>query len=143
MITRKLFPLKRSLATISSNQVKNRFESALYNKIKETYNVSSQELEPIWPKIVSGKYMPLKFTCDADKSICQQKSDAERKVFKPISKHSYEQGVVLVKCPCKKLHLIADNLGWFDDKSINIEDILEEKKQHITKVNLDVDLQIA
>ena len=30
-------------------------------------------------------------------------------------------GVVLVRCACDKLHLIADNLGWFDDKRTNIE----------------------
>jgi len=35
--------------------------------------------------------------------------------------------VVLIRCEgCDNLHLIADNLGWFRDERVNIEDILRE-----------------
>lgn len=31
-------------------------------------------------------------------------------------KNAYHKGVVLIKCDnCNKVHLVADNLGWFDD----------------------------
>ena len=35
---------------------------------------------------------------------------------------------------CKSNHLIADHLGWFDDDSVSIEDIMKEKGQEITKI---------
>ena len=53
-----------------------------------------------------------------------------------MSRGAYEEGVVLVRCPgCKNQHLIADNLGWFDDERVNIEDIMREKGEEIKKIN--------
>lgn len=38
------------------------------------------------------------------------------KAVKRFTYHSYTKGVVLLRCDtCKSLHLVADNLGWFDD----------------------------
>jgi len=49
--------------------------------------------------------------------------------------HSYEKGVVLIRCPgCRNLHLIADNLGWFDDARVNIVDIMKEKGMDVLQL---------
>ncbi|KAJ1448094.1 DNL zinc finger-domain-containing protein [Pelagophyceae sp. CCMP2097] len=53
-----------------------------------------------------GRKMIIVFTCVK----CETRS------AKKFSKASYDGGVVLVKCPgCKKYHLIADRLGFFED----------------------------
>lgn len=57
------------------------------------------------------------FTC----SVCN------KRMGRTFSKDSYENGVVLIRCEgCDNLHLIADNLGWFRDEKVNIEDIMRE-----------------
>lgn len=35
---------------------------------------------------------------------------------------------------CRKNHLIADNLGWFQDGGTNIEQIMQEKGLAVTRV---------
>eukprot|EP00040_Diaphanoeca_grandis_P002699 m.22466 g.22466 ORF g.22466 m.22466 type:complete len:185 (-) comp13830_c0_seq1:104-658(-) len=63
--------------------------------------------------------MAITFTCN----VC------ETRATKTFTKHSYEKGVVIIRCDgCEKNHLIADNLGWFlDAAGKNIEDILAAK----------------
>lgn len=75
-------------------------------------------------KRTSGPKMVLRFTCDY-KGECEQDVNVEksRVVTKVISRNTYENGVVLVRCPCEKLHLIADNLKYFGDEK-NIEEIM-------------------
>ncbi|KJE94619.1 hypothetical protein CAOG_05239 [Capsaspora owczarzaki ATCC 30864] len=53
---------------------------------------------------------------------------------KTISKHSYQKGVVLIRCDgCKQIHLIADNLNWFQTGHRNIEEILRAKGQTVIR----------
>ncbi|EER18504.1 conserved hypothetical protein [Perkinsus marinus ATCC 50983] len=66
----------------------------------------------------------LVFTCNK----CNTRS------AKKISKHSYHNGIVIVRCPgCEKLHLIADHFCWFGDEPQTIEDILREKGETVVK----------
>ena len=47
---------------------------------------------------------------------------------------AYTSGVVLAQCPgCKSNHLIADHLGWFENDSVNIEQLLAAKGETISK----------
>jgi protein import protein ZIM17 len=73
---------------------------------------------------VTGRFQ-LIFTCKK----CNTRNVAH------ISKLSYQQGVVIVCCQgCSVKHLIADNLKWFSDKKKNIEDILAEKGESVTRI---------
>ncbi len=55
------------------------------------------------------------FTCN----VCQTKAS------RTFSKDAYSKGVVLIRCEgCDNLHLIADNLGWFRDEKVNIEQLM-------------------
>ena len=41
-------------------------------------------------------------------------------------------GVVLIRCEgCDNLHLIADNLGWFRDEIVNIEQRMKEQGKKV------------
>ena len=64
----------------------------------------------------------------------------DTKQARTFSKTSYQKGVVLVRCEgCNNLHLIADNLGWFEENglykgnNVNIESILKQKGEKVIK----------
>lgn len=62
------------------------------------------------------------FTCN----VCQKRS------ARTFSKDAYEVGVVLIRCEgCDNLHLIADNLGWFRDENVNIEQLMKEQGKKV------------
>ncbi|KAJ1666965.1 hypothetical protein EV178_001879 [Coemansia sp. RSA 1646] len=57
-----------------------------------------------------------------------------------MSKNAYKHGVVLIQCDdCKNRHLIADNMGWFRDKNVNIQDLMKEKGEEVRQLK-DMDL---
>jgi len=86
-----------------------------------------------------GKKLAIVYTC----KVCNTRS------IKQFSEHSYQNGVVLVKCPgCQNLHLIADRLGWFEDQNPDgtgwdIQSALEKLGEHVNVVNNDNVLELS
>lgn len=102
-----------------------------YDQIEGDLNKLTDENDKRNSKTVLGKVeakLQLIFTCKK----CQTQN------IKIISKLAYKKGVVIVRCDgCKNNHLIADNLGWFEElgKNTNIEKILAEKGEAVHKIN--------
>ncbi|KAJ7574283.1 DNL zinc finger-domain-containing protein [Mycena floridula] len=84
--------------------------------------------------------MQITFTCTADD--CDRTRSTHQ-----FTKRAYETGIVLIRCPgCKNRHLIADNLGWFEDSTNggamkNIEDILRAQGETVKRGVLQPTLQ--
>jgi hypothetical protein len=93
--------------------------------------------EPTWSKAIprtkaEDAYV-LVFTC----------TDCEARFAKKISKKAYHNGLVLARCPgCEAYHLIADHLGWFDDNSITIEDIMAQRGDLVNSTSSSTPVQI-
>ena len=65
-------------------------------------------------------------------------SKCETVQFKVFTRQAYENGVVLIRCDgCQKLHLIADNLGWFSDSPEKIEQILAERGENVSRISIE------
>jgi hypothetical protein len=73
----------------------------------------------------SEKYV-IMYTC----KLCNVRS------AKKISKISYHNGIVIVRCPgCQKMHLIADHLGVFEDPGWDIESYMKKHGESFKKVD--------
>lgn len=95
------------------------FSKTNFNLDKNTSNSENNKV-----KIDTEKFL-IGFTCKK----CNKRS------YKLISKKSYYEGVVIIRCDqCKNLHLIADHLGWYDsmNKFGTIEDYFKRQKNGTT-----------
>lgn len=107
-----------SLKTVPKSIVKDKKDDNLYYDIRDT------PIEKILCK--QDPRVIIALTCD----------NCKTRLVKSMSKRSYMHGVVILRCDvCKSLHLIADNLGWFDDNKITIEDIMKEKGQQVVRID--------
>eukprot|EP01025_Chloroclados_australasicus_P050648 TRINITY_DN5847_c2_g1_i1.p2 TRINITY_DN5847_c2_g1~~TRINITY_DN5847_c2_g1_i1.p2 ORF type:complete len:191 (-),score=15.80 TRINITY_DN5847_c2_g1_i1:1299-1871(-) len=86
------------------------------------------------PQNTNKKDIIMVFTC----------KKCDTRAAKQFSRHSYEKGIVIVTCPgCKSNHLIADNLGWFENENRNIEDILKEKGEEVVRKRADGTMEVS
>lgn len=77
-----------------------------------------------------GDKLVLMYTC----KVCDTRS------ARKISKQAYKTGVVIVRCgSCQSKHLIADNMGVFEDAGWNVHDFLSgkgENSKYMTEENV-------
>ncbi len=91
------------------------------NGVEET----TSETRPSSSNFVPGR-LAIVYTCE----ICNLRAS------KTFSKHAYTKGIVIIRCDgCDKLHLIADNLGWFDHLGKNIEEISAQMGRTVQKLS--------
>jgi protein import protein ZIM17 len=88
-------------------------------------------------KTGKGKKLAIVFTC----TVCETRS------AKQFTEQAYRNGVVLVRCPgCENLHLIADRLGYFEDKGNggwDIEKAMAKMGENVTAVTNDNVLELT
>eukprot|EP01155_Anaeramoeba_flamelloides_P006578 Anaeramoba_flamelloidesa1089836_39.p1 GENE.a1089836_39~~a1089836_39.p1 ORF type:complete len:181 (-),score=39.22 a1089836_39:124-666(-) len=113
------------------NYFKNPPRRNFFSTTKRNPKPNSLQLTPkTIKKDQEDRKLYITFTCEK----CDERSSHA------MSHIAYTTGVVIIQCPgCDNWHLIADNLGYFEDgrKGINIEDIMREKGEEVRRVTLD------
>ena len=118
------------LHTASRSSVIKRFEGSTPAPVDNPDHPEDARNREVLRSIPGSKttddVMIIVFTC----KVCNTRS------ARKMSKEAYNHGVVLIRCPgCNNLHLIADHLGYFDDNSTNIEQILAQKGEKVTRMD--------
>lgn len=132
-LTKESSKLHRVLLT-SKNDFDINFDKKFFARTQANLSNSPQDNHEDFKQPlakIEGK-LKLMFTC----------KKCNHRTSKLISKVAYEKGVVIVRCDgCKNNHLIADNLGWFEEmkKTRNIEKFLMSKGETVKRITNDVD----
>nr|XP_012146776.1 PREDICTED: DNL-type zinc finger protein-like [Megachile rotundata] len=130
ILTKKPINLHRLPWTTNENLEVNFCERMCIHSKTNLCESSQENNEETSKKQVLGKLegkLKLMFTC----KVCQYRSS------KIISKVAYEKGVIIIRCDgCKNNHLIADNLGWFEDlkRRNNIEKLMAAKGETVQRI---------
>jgi len=110
-----------SLALFNSDLFKRRYSDSIDKKSSEDTTIKL-DFNTIPGVKSGGEKLIIMYTC----KVCETRS------ARKISKHSYQRGVVVVKCGCcNNMHLICDHIGVFEDKGWTIDQFLSEHRSQV------------
>lgn len=105
--------------------------NVITDKNSWSYEFDDKEIKGVGFEVNTGNYVII-YTC----KVCETRQS------RSFTKQAYHKGVVIVKCECcANHHLIADNLKWFENDSVNIEDLVKRNNESIIKVNADGEMK--
>ena len=89
-----------------------------------SYEFDESEIKGISYSSASGNYIII-YTC----KVCETRQS------RSFTKNAYHTGVVIVRCEgCENLHLIADNLKWFEEEGVNVEDLVRRENNEVVRI---------
>ena len=110
-----------SFTLFNSDLFKRRYSDSIDKKSSED-TTSKLDFNTIPGVKSGGEKLIIMYTC----KVCETRS------ARKISKHSYQRGVVVVKCACcNNMHLICDHIGVFEDKGWTIDQFLSEHRSQV------------
>ena len=115
----------RRFSTSGINDSTDSSEIEKENRVNVKVNVSESMHVPGAEK--GGRKLAMIYTC----KVCETRS------IKQFTEQGYKYGVVIATCPgCQSRHLLADNLGYFQSGTFDLEQQLtQETDGNFTKVD--------
>ncbi|KAL2827142.1 mitochondrial import protein Zim17 [Aspergillus cavernicola] len=127
----RIVPIPQITARFNSDTSSSRSPSPLTDRSSDPETDARNEAENRLRREQEPAYQ-LTFTCKP----CGDRSSHR------ISKHGFHRGTVLIRCPgCENRHVISDNLKIFLDNTKNLDDLLSEQGQKITRGEVQGDME--